>query len=296
MKLEIAYGKAGVAFYRSYATPLRGITPIPESPFRGRDNALFAASIDVDVLGDSFRAAYTEGDNRMVVATDTMKNFVYAVALEYEGATLEGFVALLGRRFLTTYPQMEALRIRGREVPLRQASPLVFARGQHDAAVAEVELSRHAGAPAVTAARSGREDMRLIKVTGSSFAKFARDAYTTLPELVDRSLQIRLDGHWTYADLGAGLGEDIAHYVHADQVRDLVEHVFDAFNSKSIQHLVHEIGTRVLERFPQLTEVSFAAENHTPDAVHVSERDERVRVHAEARATYGKISLVMRRD
>ena len=36
MKYEIHYGKADVKVYRTYAAPLHGVTPIPESPFAGR--------------------------------------------------------------------------------------------------------------------------------------------------------------------------------------------------------------------------------------------------------------------
>ena len=73
MEREIEYGKAEVSFYRTYAAPLV-VTPIPESPFTGRDNLLFAASVDVDVYGANFLPAYIDGDNSNVVATDTMKN------------------------------------------------------------------------------------------------------------------------------------------------------------------------------------------------------------------------------
>ena len=64
MKYDIHYGKAEVTVYRTYATPLRGLTPIPESDFTERDNHIFAARVDVQVLGSGFLAAYTEGDNR----------------------------------------------------------------------------------------------------------------------------------------------------------------------------------------------------------------------------------------
>ena len=81
---EISYGKAHVVFYR----------------LGGRDLAPLAASVDVDVTGERFLRAYTEGDNREVVATDTMKNFIYAMAAEYGGSTLLGLCAFLGRHFL----------------------------------------------------------------------------------------------------------------------------------------------------------------------------------------------------
>src|SRR2546423_639756 len=103
---EISYGKARVVFYR----------------LGGRDLPPLAASVDIDVFGKRFVAAYTEGDNREVVATDTMKNFVYAMAAEYTGSTLLGLCAFLGRRFIETYPVMEALRVSAHEVPLDAAA------------------------------------------------------------------------------------------------------------------------------------------------------------------------------
>ena len=37
--------------------------------------------------------------------------------------------------------------------------------------------------------------------------------------------------------------------------------------SESIQHLVHEMGTRLLADQPEIAEISFTAENHTRDPV-----------------------------
>ncbi len=56
-------------------------------------------------------------------------------------------------------------------------------------------------------------------------------------------------------------------YVAAEQVGDVVRAVFHEFVSMSIQHLVHEMGTRILARWEQLDSVSFTAENHTRDPV-----------------------------
>src|SRR6266516_7745763 len=100
----ISYGKAQVPVYRLYASTLTGVAPIPESAFIGRGNILFAAEVDVEVFGNNFLPAYTHGDNSMVVATDSMKNFILRHALTFEGATLESLLDLIGRQFLTTYP------------------------------------------------------------------------------------------------------------------------------------------------------------------------------------------------
>lgn len=271
---EISYGKKRVVFYR----------------LAKRSAPPFAASVTIDVFGEGFLGAYTEGDNRTVVATDTMKNFVYATASDFAGTSLEAYVAFLGERLLETYPQMERIGVTAHEVPLDAAagaeagSDVVFRLTRGDVAMAEASFERQGGSVVMRSRRSGIEGMRLLKTTGSSFAAFARDAYTTLPELTDRPLTIRLDVHWRTE--GAGRAD-------AADVRRALESTFHDFDSRSIQQLVHEMGLRLLERFPAISEVEFEAENHTPDAVAEGNGD--VRVFAEPRQTFGKIGLVLRR-
>jgi urate oxidase len=297
----IRYGKAQVSTYRTYARPLAGVTPIPESAFRGRDNILLAAEIDVEVLGENFLPAYTRGDNSNVVATDTMKNFVHRTTLDYDGATHEGLIAFLGQRFLATWPHMERLRLRARELPFDAArlpdgtSPLLFSRSHDDAGLAELELVRTDGEPRIVDHRCGRLSLQLIKVSGSAFAHFERDDYTTLPEVTDRPLFIYLDVFWRYHDPADGFGSPVRQYVASEQVRDLVEVAFHEFVSRSIQHLVHEIGQRLLTRFPQLASVSFEAQNRLWDTAAVATGDERIKVYTDPRPPYGSIGLTLER-
>ena len=310
MKTEIYYGKADVATYRTYGRPLEGLHTIPESTFAGRPNILLAAEIEVQVLGEAFLAAYTEGDNRLVVATDTMKNFIHRESLAFDGATLEQWLSFIGRRFLETYPHMERLRVRGVEIPFEPAlvpadeggdgfaaSQVLFARQHGDRSNAEIELGRtEDGAVTLTSLHAGRQGLQMMKVTGSAFADFARDEYTTLPERKDRPLYVHLDVAWRYSDANDGAGEDPRRYVPGEQVADVAAAVFHDFVSLSIQHLVHEIGLHLLERFPQLAEVSFEAQNRLWDLAVTSEEDERVKVYCDPRPPYGRIGLMLRRE
>jgi urate oxidase/2-oxo-4-hydroxy-4-carboxy-5-ureidoimidazoline decarboxylase len=291
--MEIQYGKTRVVFFR----------------LAKRSAPPFAASVTVDVFGERFAAAYTEGDNREVVATDTMKNFIYATAADFDGGSPEAYVLFLGQRLLQTYPQMERIRVTAHEVPLDAAhhitpigranytpptlgpqdeSDVVFRLTRGDVVMSEADFERHGDSVVTTAARTGIEGMRLLKTTGSSFASFARDQYTSLPDLVDRPLTIRMDVYWRYDDPQRAGGR-----IRSDLVRRAIEQTFHEFNSRSIQHLVHVMGTRLLSGFPVLSEVEFAAENHTPDVVAEGKGD--VRVFAEPRQTFGKIGLVLRR-
>jgi urate oxidase len=303
---NISYGKTHVTLYRVYARPLTGVTPIPESSFTARANSLFALEVDVEVFGSNFLSAYTQGDNSMVVATDSMKNWILRQALAYDGATLEGYLDLLGRQFLAAYPQMESLRLSARQLPFAPgtvalggtfgASDRLYALAGGDSATARLDFMRDAsGAAVLTGHSCAWEGMRLLKVTGSSFTRFVRDEYTTLPERADRPLYIALDVAWRYADSADLLGGAPTRYVAGEQVRDLTHTVFHEFVSESIQHLVHEMGQRLLARFPQLAEVSFAGQNLTPDPVGASETDPRVKVYSSPFPAYGLIKLTMTR-
>ncbi|HEX2765151.1 MAG TPA: urate oxidase [Candidatus Limnocylindria bacterium] len=308
MRHEIRYGKADVKVYRTYAEPLTGITPIPESPFTGRENILAAAEIEVVVHGTEFIDAYTKGDNRKVVATDTMKNFIHAASLTARARSLEEWLLEVGTAFLDTYPHMERLTMLGRDLPFPaalvpaadgdgfEASDRLFSRDRCDAGSARLELARtDDGSVVITDHESGRRDLQLIKVTGSAFADFARDEHTTLPERPDRPLYIWLNIGWRYADASDAVLADPSRYVASEQVADLANAVFHEFVSLSIQHLVNEIGTRMLDRWPQLASVSFDAQNRLWD-VGAEADDGRTKTYADPRPPYGHIGLVLHRD
>lgn len=301
----IQYGKANVSFYRTYARPLTGLTPIPESAFVGRPNTLFAYDAEIQVLDQSLAPSYTEGDNSQVVATDTMKNFIHQVAIEFEGATLEEYLLVLGERFFETWSHVNSLRLLGRELPFPAVivpktegfgpSGVLFGEQRSDYASASLEVVREGADARIVAHGAGREGLHLIKITGSSFADFVRDQYTTLPAVKDRPLYIYLDAFWKYADAADAVSADHAKYVPAEQVRDLIVTVFHEFVSMSIQHLMHEMGQRVLARFPQLAEVSFDGQNRLWDTVAVSEADPKIKSYCDPRPPYGSLHLTLKR-
>ena len=273
MRTGIRYGKHDVSFYRTH-------------PGRG----LLGGRVSIDVFGDNFLPAYTEGDNRQVVATDTMKNFVYAMALAYTGASHEGFTAFLARRFLETYPQMQSLRLVLRETPFAQHSGKLLSPLADDYGIVELEMGREG----IRSLRCGRRNLQLVKLTGSAFKDFARDAYTTLPEVSDRPLFIFLDVHWRYARTEDATNDGSAR-IPSEAIRDAVIATFDDFVSMSIQHLVYEMGTRLLAQFPGIDEVSFEAQNRLWDTSKVSEADRMTKVFSDPKPAHGMIGLTMNR-
>jgi urate oxidase / 2-oxo-4-hydroxy-4-carboxy-5-ureidoimidazoline decarboxylase len=258
-----------------------------------RGERLLAADVSMEVLGQGFLPAYTEGDNSAVVATDTMKNVILRRAHEYDGATLEGLLYDLGRGFLATYPEMEGLRLWAVQQPWVAETGRLHRHVDGDHDVVEIELSQADEEITLVEHRAGHVGLRLLKTTGSAFTKFARDDDTTLPERGDRPLFIHLDVHWRYGTVADALGGG---RVASEDVVALVLSTFDAFVSESIQHLVHEMGTRILTAFPALSQISFRGENHTYDPVPGAEDAEPLsKTYTSAFPAYGLITLVLDR-
>ena len=274
----ISYGKAAVPVYRREPA--------------GREGALLAADVTVEVLGDNFLPAYTEGDNSMVVATDSMKNLILRETGSWTGATLESLLHHLGGRLLADYEQMAAVRMSAEEIRFDAAGPrgTLFARNHGDASAAILELVRDGDGVAVAELRAARRGIELLKLTGSAFTAFVRDGYTTLPERRDRPLWVGLDVGWRYLDPGDAFGgEDADGYVDGRRVRDACAEVFEDLVSESIQHLVHAMGSRLLELLPQVAEVSFEARNLTRDPAVEGVVD------TDPFPAHGTITLTMRR-
>ena len=277
MQRIMSYGKEAVWVYRTYAKPLALVRPIPESAFTGRGNILFGMNVKVAVEGDAFLSSFTEGDNTLVVATDSMKNFILKHAGDYQGATQEGFLEFVGRRFLEKYPQMTCVKMSGEQIPFEELpvptkdrfepSPLVFRYSLNEQACASVEVKRTKEGITTTDQISSLKWLKLIKVRGSSFYGYVKDEYTTLPESYDRPLFIYLNIDWRYNDMEDAKGNTQEGYVAAEQVRDIASTIFHEENSPSIQNLIYRIGKRILQRFPQLVEVRFESNNRTWETV-----------------------------
>jgi urate oxidase len=303
----ISYGKKAVPIYRVYAKPLRGVTPIPESRFTGRGNILFAADVDITVHGSDFLPAYTEGDNSNVVATDSMKNIVIEQALAFDGSTIEHYLHTLGGMFIETYEQIRDVELEIRELPFPAAqvpdvsgafdeSDRLFARSGNDYSLARLHVRQSDAGIDIASHEAGRVGLKLLKVTGSSFTRFVRDEHTTLPDRVDRPLFIYLDVFWTYTDPADGFSDSARRYVPGEQIADLTAVVFHEFVSESIQHLVHEIGKRILDRFPQLASVRFVAQNRTRDPFAADPDRPEVKVYSDPFPAFGEITLQMSRN
>ena len=210
----------------------------------GERHDLRDLTVDVLLEGD-FEAAHTSGDNANLVATDTMKNTVYAFAKDRLTGSLEAFGLELARHFGAA-PQVSQATISLREhgwgrieVDGHEA-PDAFMRTGAATRIASVSV----GGDAVSI-EAGIEDLTVLKTTRSAFAGFERDRYTTLPDVDDRIMATRITATWGYGPAGVAdaFDYDAAHRRLGDRLlATLAEHV-----SPSVQASIWLMGTAMLE-------------------------------------------------
>ncbi|HET7676891.1 MAG TPA: urate oxidase [Candidatus Limnocylindrales bacterium] len=212
-------------------------------------------TVAVALEGD-FAAAHVEGDNRLVVATDTMKNTVYALAREQLTGSIEAFGLALARHF-AAFEQVERATVTLREHPWR---PVDTAGGPApDAFVRSGELVRSAvvgAGPSGESVESGVEELVVMKTTRSAFSGFPRDRYTTLKDTDDRLLATRMSAAWRYTD---DPGSD--HDRRWSAVLTTLLETFADHDSASVQATIWRLGRAVLERHDEVEQVRLTMPN-----------------------------------
>src|SRR5688500_4448760 len=163
-------------------------------------------TVAVALEGD-FDAVHTRGDNAGVVATDTMKNTVYAFARDRLTGSPEDFAVELARHFAGYDVCARAIvdvaehgwsRVAADE----QGAPDAFVRSGDLTRLTRVSVDRDGA----TEVESGLDDLTVMKTTRSGFAGFDRDRYTTLPDVDDRLMATKVRATWGYHPDVVGAG------------------------------------------------------------------------------------------
>lgn len=208
------------------------------------------------LLAGDFESSYSAGDNRLVVATDTMKNTVNVLAFEKLEEQTELFALDLAHHFLEKYPHVSEVTIETSERVWQRLkadgkpSPTNFLAPQKYTPICEVHATRTS-----TRLASGARDLVILKSAGSAFAGFHRDEFTTLPETQDRLLATRMASKWTFATTLANYNK-----TNAD-VLDAMLECFVANDSPSVQKTMYDMGFAALSRCPEISEVNLVMPN-----------------------------------
>jgi urate oxidase len=212
-------------------------------------------TVDIGLDGD-FEAAYIEGDNTGLLATDTMRNAVYALAKERPIEDIESFGRQLVEHFLTSGPGVTSARVHIVEHPWDRLEvggrprEHAFQRGSGGNRVATVVGD--GGEPRIEA---GIDDLLVLRTTGSGWEGFVRDRYTSLPETSDRILATVITARWSYR------GRDIDFGAAWREVRRTILEAFCDHYSPSVQFTLHHMGKAVLDARPEVERISFSLPN-----------------------------------
>ncbi|HUK36645.1 MAG TPA: urate oxidase, partial [Vicinamibacterales bacterium] len=204
-------------------------------------------TMDIALEG-AFDKVYTDGDNHACLATDTMKNTVYAFARVEPLDHVETFASTLAEYF-SEKPGVSLVRIQVAEHPWsRLASHAFVNAGAEEWTTA---ITRREGRTAVA---SGLRGLVVLKTTDSAFSGFPRDRYTTLAETRDRILATSVAATWTYAD-------GFQDFAKRSVVRSALLETFAAHRSESVQQTLYAMGEAALSACDGLTDIELALPN-----------------------------------
>ena len=246
---ELAWNRYG----KSRVRLVKVRRPLTRPAGAGLPHELIDLTLDVQLEG-AFEAVYVEGDNRACLATDTMKNTVYALARQDPIAHVEAFALRLAGHF-AAQPAVSRATVSAVEQPWERlaagglAHPHAFV--QRGAGQWTAVVSRDAAGAQV---RSGVANLVVLKTTDSSFAGFPRDRFTTLPETKDRILSTAVTASWLYR---AGATD----YAARERIRAALVETFAAHDSQSVQHTLYAMAGAALAACPDAIEITLALPN-----------------------------------
>ena len=213
-------------------------------------------AVDIELEGD-FETAYTAADNKQVIATDTCKNTVYAVAKTDDLATIESFGLALAHHFNDRYAHVSCCKVSLTETVWERIGNSLhgFTARDRSLPTAVVTLQRDQ-APVVL---SGVKGLLIAKTTESGFEEFHQDEYRTLPDVSDRILATEVSAEWTNS-----VSDDYPVSLFTSNRTLVMDALFVAFldhYSRSVQDTLYRMGDAALEACDNITEIALTMPN-----------------------------------
>ncbi|MED6121757.1 Uricase-2 isozyme 1 [Stylosanthes scabra] len=225
--------------------------------------------VSISLLSDCVNS-YLHDDNSDIVATDTMKNTVYAKAKECsEMLSVENFAIELAKHFVSFYKQVTTAIVNIVEKPWER----ITVDGQPHMHGFKLGSERHTVEAIVKKTgslqlTSGVEGLSVLKTTKSGFEGFIRDKYTALPETCERMLATEVTGRWRYSyESLSSVPQKPLYFTekYEDVKRVLVETFFGPPNvgvySPSVQSTLYQMARATLNRFPDIDSIQLKMPN-----------------------------------
>jgi len=204
-------------------------------------------TIDVQLEG-AFETVYADGDNSPCIATDTMKNTVYAFARRDPIDHVESFAMRLADHFIAK-PAVSSVRISAIEHRWDRLGPHAFVQPGGEQWTAAVVRGR-----ATTEIVAGLANLVVLKTTDSAFSGFPRDEYTTLSETDDRILATSVTAAWKFRP-------GTIDFAARDRIRKALVDAFAGHRSQSVQHTLYAMGEAALAACADATSITLTMPN-----------------------------------
>ncbi|ERF69504.1 Uricase [Endocarpon pusillum Z07020] len=218
------------------------------------------------LLEGEIETSYTEADNSVVVATDTMKNTTYIVAKQNPVTPPELFASILGTHFIETYKHIHTAHIKvtihkwTRMIIDGKPHPHSFFRDGDETRIVEADVIEGKGIEI----RSAISGLLVLKSTGSQFHSFVRNDFTTLPDVYDRILSTSVDAGWTWKTLSS-VDEVETEVEKFDETwtkaRDITIKTFAEDSSASVQNTMYKMGEQILAAASSVEAVDYSLPN-----------------------------------
>jgi urate oxidase len=207
-------------------------------------------------LRGPFAPAHLEGDQSNVLPTDTQKNTAYAFAKSAGVEAIEDFGLTLARHFVHDVEPVEGARVEVEEYAWTRA---VIDGAAHDHTWTRTGAETRTAAITVDATGEyvigGFKDLVLLKSTGSEFAGFLVDEFTTLDETHDRVMATSLVARWRFTTT------DIDWDATYAGIKAIMIKEFATLQSLALQQTLWHMGRAVLEAYPIIAEIRLSAPN-----------------------------------
>lgn len=245
---HIEYGKGEIRVTKvKKDTPSEGYSQIQE------------IKAQVLLQGD-FTASFVHADNSLVVTTDTCKNTIYYLAKDHLNDDLEAFGVVVGRHFLREYSHVSLVTISLEQVSWNRIS---IDGVPHEHSFEQQRLKRTAEVVATRDRLSvvgGIANLRILKTTGSGFGGFYRCPLTTLPDIEDRILSTDVSATWKFDAQAANAGS-IPYTAIFHDIHKTIVSIFCKTFSVSVQATMWEMGQKIVEMIPTITDISLDLPN-----------------------------------
>lgn len=254
-------------------------------------------TVNIQLEGD-FEKVHTDGDNRKVLPTDTMKNTVYALAKEHPVNSIEEFGIHLAEYFLKNNEQISEVDIEIEEklwkrilVKNEKQKPEEhkhsFESFGDEKRICEISVDRE-----IVFVSSGIKDLLVLKTTESGFENYIKDKFTTLKETSDRVFSTSIKAEWDY------INEEVNYNSVSEEVRKIILETFATHHSLSVQQTLYETGKNILNKCNEIREVSISMPNkhYLPFNLEQFGMENNNEIFIPTDEPYGLIEATMNRD